>query len=335
MRPLKVSFVSGEEPYDELQRRIAAILIDRVGGANEAKVDALMQKLDGKLFTFAGKNVAVVIKSVDDGTVEIERTTFHKELCAHTMENGIDLVILDPIARLHSGLDENSAEMQELHNAADALAILGNCGVVLVHHIRKSSKGLVDDQHAARGASAMTDAARIVVMMANMTRDEGKLYLPSEKQEEFMRYCKLADPKQNYSLNSAARWFQKTTVQLPVLLEDNSPDCRFVLTPWKPDQSNNVLTAKWLPAFFDKIEAGLGGGEFYHVTPMGPRGNRADALLEDLFGVPKKSSQQILMLLVNEGMLGVVEKYSPKSKRDIKVYVVLRRDPIEFNESFQ
>ncbi len=38
-----------------------------------------------------------------------------------------------------------------------------------------------------------------------------------QRSEDFMRYCKIADPKQNYALNSA-EWFHKSSVTLPVLL---------------------------------------------------------------------------------------------------------------------
>ena len=324
MRAIKVAIVSGEEPIEELQRRIAAIVIDRVG-CNQADIDAFMLRLDGKLFTYAGKNVALVGKRFNDkGELDIVRTPFHDKLKTDIRDNGIDLVILDPIARLHSGLDENSAEMQELHNAADDIATAANCGVVLVHHIRKSSKGLIDDQSAARGASAMTDAARIVVMMANMTSDEAALYLPDDQKQEYVRYCKVGDPKQNYSVNSAAKWFHKASVELPVKLEDGSPDCRMVLRKWRPDPSRVVLNATWLQEFLDKIEAGYGEGEFYTTGNMGPRVSRGDALIES-YGVPKGASRAALALLVSVGILGIAKRVNPASRREVEIYIVLSR----------
>jgi hypothetical protein len=324
MRPLKVAFVSGEEPIEELRRRIAAIVLDRVG-QNQADCDAFMAKLDGKLFTYEGKNVQIVAKKVDDEDgAFIIRTPFHKELIANVKANKIDLVILDPIARLHSGLDENSAEMQELHNAADDLATECNCGSVLVHHIKKASKGTVDDQHASRGHSSMTDAARITIMMANMSKDEAKLLLPSAEQPSYFRYCKLGDPKQNYGINSPEKWFYKKSVTLPIVLEDGSPDSRMVLTRWVPDHSANVMDAPWLQECLDQIHNGI-SGEFYRPSTRGPREHRADALLEDRFNVHKQNSQKVLAQLIDAGMLGTAMRPSLSSRRDVQIFVVLSR----------
>jgi Bifunctional DNA primase/polymerase, N-terminal/AAA domain/Primase C terminal 2 (PriCT-2) len=330
MRPLRIAFVSGEEPLSEIRRRIAAIVLDRVGQNKEAECNAFMTKLEGKLFTFEGKNVQIVAKQIDDedGAFVI-RTPFHKKLIANVKANKIDLVILDPIARLHSGLDENSAEMQELHNAADDLATECDCGAALVHHIKKSAKGSVDDQHASRGHSSMTDAARITVMMANMSKDEAKLLLPDKEQPHYFRYCKLGDPKQNYGINSPEKWFYKKSVGLPVVLEDGSPDARMVLERWIPDSTSvSILDAPWLQEFLDLIHAGI-DGEYYRPASHGAREYRANALLEDRFNVHKQRSQLMLTQLVDAGILGITERRSLASRRSIAIYVVQSRVPRE------
>jgi hypothetical protein len=327
MRPLKVAFVSGEEPLSEIRRRIAAIVLDRVGH-KEADFNVFMAKLEGKLFTFKGKNVQIVAKQIDvEGGSFIIRTPFHKKLIANVKANKIDLVILDPIARIHSGLDENSAEMQELHNAADDLATECDCGAALVHHIKKSSKGSVDDQHASRGHSSMTDAARITIMMANMSKDEAKDLLPVTDQPNYMRYCKLGDPKQNYGINSPEKWFYKKSVGLPVVLEDGSPDARMVLERWTPGPFT-ILNAPWLPEFLNLINTGI-HGEFYRPASRGAREYRADALLEDKFNVPKLRSAEALTMLTDAGILGITERRSLSSRRPVTIYVVLSRVPRE------
>jgi hypothetical protein len=80
-----------------------------------------------------------------------------------------------------------------------------------------------------------------------------------------------------------------------------------------------------LQDFFDKIEAGLGEGEFYTTSITGLRGKRADALIET-YGVPKGSpSRAALALLVEIGMLGKALKHSPAGDREVEIYTVLRR----------
>ncbi|MET3840964.1 AAA family ATPase [Bradyrhizobium sp. OAE829] len=326
---LKIAFVSGEEPLDEIRRRIAAIEVDRVG-YKAVDIEKFKERLKGKLFIYQGKNVALVTKgsAKNDGA---QRTPFHEELCEDIIDQGIDLVILDPLIRLHTGLDENSAEMQELHNAADDIATRANCGVVLVSHTNKMSKGTVDDQNAARGTSAMTDAARVVIIMANMTKAEAEDLLPESEQETFMRYCRLGDPKQSYTVNSVPKWFRKKSVKLPVLLEDGTDDYRFVHEPWK-QRSNDVLTAEWLPRFLDRLKQGRSNGEAFTAAADGPKSSRADALLQDEYNLSKKHAKETLGQLVRAGFIRVVERYSSKGKKQVKVYEVLKAAPAEADD---
>jgi AAA domain len=326
-KDLKIAYVSGEEPLDEIWRRIAAIEVDRVG-YKAADIERLKECLKGKLFIYHGKNVALVTKGITKNDVA-QRTSFHEELCQQIIELGIDLVILDPLIRLHAGLDENSAEMQELHNAADDIATRANCGVVLVSHTNKMSKGTVDDQNAARGTSAMTDAARVVIIMANMTEAQAKDLLPEAEQTAYMRYCRIGDPKQSYAVNSGSQWFRKKTIKLPVTLEDGTDDYRFVLEPWKT--SNDILSVEWLPRFLDRLKHGRGDGEAFTAATDGPRPSRADALLQDEFKVSRKASKGALDPLVKAGILHVVEKQSIKGKKTVKVYEVLGGAPAEID----
>ena len=320
-KDLKIAYVSGEEPLDEVWRRIAAIEIDRVG-YKAADIEKFKERLNGRLFICQGKNVALVTKGTAKSDVA-QRTPFHEELCEDIIELGIDLVILDPLIRLHAGLDENSAEMQALHNAADDIATRANCGVVLVSHTNKMSKGTVDDQNAARGTSAMTDAARIVIIMANMTKKEAEDLLPEAEQANYMLYCRLGDPKQSYTVNSVPKWFRKQSIKLPVLLEDGADDYRFVHEPWK-QPTNNILTAKWLPQFLDRLKQGRSNGEAFNAAADGPRSSRADALLQDEFHLSRNHSKEALGQLIKAQVLRVAEKRSTTGKKMVKFYEVLK-----------
>jgi hypothetical protein len=104
-----------------------------------------------------------------------------------------------------------------------------------------------------------------------------------------------------------------------------------VLEPWTPDPASNVLTAAWLPDFLDKIEAGLGDGEFYTTSTSGPRDRRADALLEE-FKVPKRQSKGAIKLLVKVGILGTILKRSLTARREVEVYIVKAREARQVNE---
>ena len=73
-------------------------------------------------------------------------------LKAYIAEEGFDLVILDTLARMSVGLDENSAEaMGKLIAASDDVRrTMPDGSVILVHHVSKSDRG------ALRGSSALS-----------------------------------------------------------------------------------------------------------------------------------------------------------------------------------
>jgi hypothetical protein len=192
------------------------------------------------------------------------------------------------------------------------------------------SKGTVDDQNAARGTSAMTDAARVVIIMANMTQAEAKETLPEAEQANYVRYCRLGDPKQSYTVNSVPKWFCKKTIKLPVTLEDGTDDHRFVLEPWKT--TNDILAAEWLQRFLDRLKQGRGDGEAFTAATDGPKPSRADALLQREFELSKIQSKQALEQLVKAGILRIVEKHSPTGKKMVKIYEVLKRAHAEADD---
>ena len=176
----------------------------------------------------------------------------------------------------------------------------------------------------------MTDAARVVIIMANMTQADAKEVLPAAEEANYMRYCQLGDPKQSYTVNSGPQWFCKKTIKLPVTLEDGTDDHRFVLELWKP--SNDVLTAEWLPRFLDRLKQGRSVDEPFTAATDGPKANRADALLQDEFNLSKRHSKEALHQLVRAKIIRVVEKHSTKGKKMVKVYEVLSRAPAEADD---
>jgi len=323
MRPLCITFVCGEETVEEMQRRLAAAVLHRVNG-NRQEFAQVMDRLKGKLFIFGVKDVAVVRKSVEDGKESINRTPFFYELAAHAKASGTDLLIADPVSRLHDGLIENSAEMQHLHNALDAIAMHANCAVAAIHHANKASQGSVDNQQASRGHSSVTDAARIVIVMAPMSSKEAELLLPNDLIVHYLDFVKVGNPKQNYGPNDTQRWLRKVTVKLPVNLEDGTPDARMAFESFVPDASVDILKAEWFSDFLDDIHKGV-DGEFYGTAFKGD-GLRADTLLVE-YGVPKGKRRATLDMLVDVGVLGIEERYSPTREHGRKVYTVLSRAP--------
>jgi hypothetical protein len=81
---------------------------------------------------------------------------------------------VDPFAESHE-LEENSNPYM-IRAAAEwrRVARFGNCAVLLAHHVRK---GTVDSIEAARGAKALTDSARIGLLLSYVRLDDAKANL--------------------------------------------------------------------------------------------------------------------------------------------------------------
>ena len=87
----------------------------------------------------------------------------------------IDVVIVDPFVSSHRLNENDNSGMDLVVKAWGRIAEQGHCAVELVHHVRKSQAGQAAAYGDARGASALTDAARHVRRLVKMSPDEAKL----------------------------------------------------------------------------------------------------------------------------------------------------------------
>ena len=96
---------------------------------------------------------------------------------------GMRLVILDPLSHLHYANENDSSQMTMLVKILKRVAQDRQCGVLVVHHTNKAAtlSGQGDIQQAARGSSALVDAARLVMNLAKHPKQEGWLQLTWSK----------------------------------------------------------------------------------------------------------------------------------------------------------
>ncbi|MBO1765777.1 AAA family ATPase [Allobranchiibius sp. GilTou38] len=118
---------------------------------------------------------------VYDTAIQLTDAAARDLLKAYIAEQGFDLVILDTLARMAVGLDENSADaMGRLIDASDDIRRATPSGsVVLVHHVSKADRG------ALRGSSALS-AGVDTVYIARGT-GEATLSLTRTKQKDGKR----------------------------------------------------------------------------------------------------------------------------------------------------
>ena len=145
--------------------------------------------------------------AVDDqrGRFTIQRP-IATAVVAELIAMGIDYLDVDPFVSSH-GVDENN------NSAIDAvakewvrIAFEANCAISLAHHVRKPSGGETS-AHDARGASAMVNAARSVLVLQRMSVDDAKGFRVPECDRR--KYFSVYDDKNNKAPSaSQAEWYE-------------------------------------------------------------------------------------------------------------------------------
>ncbi len=137
---------------------------------------------------------------------------------------GTRLIVIDTLSRGHK-LDENSnSDMAQLVSSLEHIAVETGAAVLFLHHTNKGSSqnGQLDQQQAARGASALVDNPRWAGFVAKMTEAESKKLSdrvdrqPIGDRRGF--FARFGVSKQNYGLPQSDKWFERHDggVLLPV-----------------------------------------------------------------------------------------------------------------------
>lgn len=160
---LRVWYWNGEDPLEEIERRVAAICL-------HYGIDG--RELEDGLFLDSGRTSSIVIASRTKEGARVAEPVV-EALIDTSQENEIDVLILDPFVSTH-GLTENSNdEIDLVAKTWNRVADAGNAAVELVHHVRKRMDGefTVED---GRGAVALLAAARSARVLNPMSKDEAE-----------------------------------------------------------------------------------------------------------------------------------------------------------------
>lgn len=81
---------------------------------------------------------------------------------------GMRLVVLDPLSRLHESDENSNSEMKKLMQVLIFIARKTRCAIVVAHHTSKSAvlNGQGGLQQSARGASCLADDPRLVLTLS-------------------------------------------------------------------------------------------------------------------------------------------------------------------------
>lgn len=159
--PLSVWYHNGEDPADEIERRIAAIC---------KHYDIDPSELGERLTWTVGRESPLIVAHEYKGDVMLSPKTA-EVVVEEIRKRDISVICLDPLVSTHR-VAENSNEAMELvmwqwRQIADDT----NAAVEAIHHFRKSNghEPTVDD---IRGASSLIGAARSARIFGTMSREE-------------------------------------------------------------------------------------------------------------------------------------------------------------------
>src|SRR4051812_29355191 len=287
---VKVAIVNLDDDMQELNRRTAALML-----RHKVHRDDLLDRLyldDG------GERGLTIAEMGPDGfkIAYPDEEAIIKEITKHK----ISVIIVDPFAESHT-LEENSNSL--INKAAAAwrrVARKGNCAVLLVHHVRKGDVAGID---AARGAKALTDSARVGLLMTAMSPEDATSFDIAD--DDRWQYVRIDDAKRNMAPARQAKWLKLESVSLGNTSDTLYPhgDSVQAIAPWQPQTIWQRTSAEDLNMALDRIAAGVRPG-----VPFGPdrRGNSSrwvgQALMEVL-GIDDKQAAQMVAAWLKTGLL--------------------------------
>ncbi|HEJ1282085.1 TPA: AAA family ATPase [Pseudomonas aeruginosa] len=188
--------------------------------AGEDPAPALIQRIHsiGKHLPLAARASIAInlsLEPITGGTLDVMNPRSLANLEARAQ--GFRLIVLDTLSRIHQ-LEENSnSDMCRVIGRLESLAANTGAAVLYLHHTSKTStrEGLLDQQQAARGASALIDNARWCGFLVGMSQPEStrlsarhhdRQPIGSDQRRNFVR---LGVSKLNYALNCSDQWYER------------------------------------------------------------------------------------------------------------------------------
>jgi hypothetical protein len=232
IRPMRVWYWNGEDPQEELERRVIAICL-------HYNIDRC--EIEKNLFLDSGRDTEIIVATQTKTGTAIA-TPVEDALTAALIEGQFDVFIIDPAVSIHLVSENDNGAINAVAKTFGRIADKANVAIEAVHHTRKlgGAAATIED---SRGASAWVSAARDVRVLNRMTKEEGeKAGKEPGKERQYFR----ADTDGNLSPASATEWFCLKSQGLGNGGEGAVDDQDYVgvATPWQwPDAFDDVTVS--------------------------------------------------------------------------------------------
>ena len=193
----------GEDPADEIEKRIGAIL-------RFYKIPA--EQIEGWLFVDSFRNLPLQIAALDRGViVYLDAAAVTEAL----IRQKIDVLVCDPFVKTHAVSENDNGQIDRVVRKFNDICEAADCAIELPQHIRKAStfgrsEVTVDD---GRGAGSLKDGVRHARVINPITTAEAPAAQIKEKDRK--RYFRTDDGKANMAPPAEkATWFKLISVPL-------------------------------------------------------------------------------------------------------------------------
>jgi AAA domain len=297
---LRVWYVNGEDPLEEIERRIAAICLQH-GITREDLSDS-------------GRDNEILLAQDSRDGVQVA-TAKIAELRRAITENQIDVIILDPFVAFHAVSENDNRAINAVCRQLAMLAEEANCAIEVVHHTRKA--GPKQTEHAAedaRGASALLAAVRSERILNRMTREDAE----RAGVRDPWAYFRVDSGKANLAPAGGATWRRLVDRALDNGREGVPGDRVGVVVAWQWPDRAGALTDGDIRAVQDVIA----GGQWRSNAQAGDWAGRAVAEALDFDASEKMGrarAKEILAALTVAGCLKVV--HAPDKNGDQRPFV--------------
>jgi hypothetical protein len=175
-QPLRVWVWNGEDPRDELERRVAAICL-HYGISPEETGD--------RLFLDSGRELEIVLADMGRSGVRIATPTVDAVRGAIAAQK-IDVLVIDPFVSSHRVTENDNGAIDAVAKTWAKIADATGCAIELAHHVRKAGGAEITAEDG-RGAVSLIAAARSVRVLNSMSEDEAAKAGVAEHRRTYFR----------------------------------------------------------------------------------------------------------------------------------------------------
>lgn len=247
-KPLRVWLWNGEEPQEELMRRLHAVCL---------RYDITSRDLGDRLLVDNGHDTALVLaEQTRDGTTIREPVV--DALVAALKGREVDVMVCDPFVSTHNVTENDNNAIQKAATGWKTVAVRAEVAIGLAHHTRKLN-GREATAEDARGADSLIAKCRDARALNPMSFEEACALgiAPADRYELFWTG---PGGKSNMAKRTGHKtWFRMVSVGLGNGRGLTEPEDKIgVVESWKPDYSADELATDAI----DRLQEIMAGHEW-------------------------------------------------------------------------